>query len=258
MISSIRSGLGFPPPSNHNSTGGPLLDSRFDNPSFLFTVINPFASSQSIPVSVVSSVCPTAEASFWSSILPSFNCAKMFHQSRQPLEKFSRAILTGVDPKYMDFLWLYLIERFPEFRHPWRSAPDRRRPRALRPPSPAPGCPTRGPAPPSRSRSATSASGPHAGYDRMVYEFANGRFPEIEVSRVKPPFKLDPSDLPVTIDGSAFLKIRLNHVAVESVPAAADDMKPGYPMLVEVRQIAGCWATRPGSPGWRGRPASGS
>ena len=81
--------------------------------------------------------------------------------------------------------------------------------------------------------------GTHPGYDRMVWEFANGRFPDIEVQRAKPPFKLDPSDLPVTIDGTAFIKIRLNHVAVETVPADADDMTPGYPMLLELRQTAG-------------------
>jgi hypothetical protein len=79
----------------------------------------------------------------------------------------------------------------------------------------------------------------HAGYDRMVWEFVNGRLPDIVVSRAKPPFKLDPSDLPVTIDGTAFLKIHLTHVAVETVPADADDMTPGYPMLLELRQTAG-------------------
>ncbi|HSS35940.1 MAG TPA: hypothetical protein VLR93_06675 [Patescibacteria group bacterium] len=50
---------------------------------------------------------------------------------------------------------------------------------------------------------------------------------------------LDPSDQPVAVDGSAFIKIRLNHVAVETVPADADDIKPGYPMLVELRQTTG-------------------
>ncbi len=81
--------------------------------------------------------------------------------------------------------------------------------------------------------------GTHPGYDRMVWEFVNGRFPDIVVQRAKPPFKLDPSDLPVTIDGTAFLKIHLTHVAVETVPADADDMTPGYPMLLELRQTAG-------------------
>ena len=43
----------------------------------------------------------------------------------------------------------------------------------------------------------------------------------------------------MTIDGTAFLKIRLNHVAVETIPSDADDLKPGYPVLVELRQTAG-------------------
>ncbi len=81
--------------------------------------------------------------------------------------------------------------------------------------------------------------GTHAGYDRMVFEFGAGKFPDIEVRTAKPPFKLDPSDLPVTIDGTAFLKIRLNHVAVETIPSDADDIKPGYPVLVELRQTTG-------------------
>ena len=81
--------------------------------------------------------------------------------------------------------------------------------------------------------------GTHPGYDRMVWEFVNGRFPDIVVQRARPPFKLDPSDVPVTIDGTAFLKIHLTNVAVETVPADAGDMTPGYPMLLELRQTAG-------------------
>ncbi len=81
--------------------------------------------------------------------------------------------------------------------------------------------------------------GSHPGYDRIVYEFAAGKRPSIRITSVAPPFKLDPSDQPVTIDGTAFIQIKLTNVAVETVPAAADDIKPGYPTLVELRQIAG-------------------
>jgi len=81
--------------------------------------------------------------------------------------------------------------------------------------------------------------GTHPRYDRMVWEFRAGKLPDITVQTARPPFKLDPSDLPVTIQGKAFLKIRLTNVAVETVPAKADDLTPGYPMLVELRQTTG-------------------
>jgi hypothetical protein len=81
--------------------------------------------------------------------------------------------------------------------------------------------------------------GTHPGYGRIVWEFGGGRFPDIVVQTARPPFKLDPSDLPVTIDGTAFLKIHLTHVAVETVPDSAAHMTPGYPMLLELRQTAG-------------------
>jgi hypothetical protein len=81
--------------------------------------------------------------------------------------------------------------------------------------------------------------GTHPSYDRIVFQFAAGKFPDIEVRTVKPPFKLDPSDLPVTIAGDTFLRIRLNHVAVETIPAEANDIQPGYPILVELRQTTG-------------------
>jgi hypothetical protein len=81
--------------------------------------------------------------------------------------------------------------------------------------------------------------GQHPGYDRIVYEFRAGKLPAIDIRVAQPPFKLDPSDLPVTIGGVSFIRIKLTHVAVETVPSGADDLKPGYPLLVELRQIAG-------------------
>lgn len=81
--------------------------------------------------------------------------------------------------------------------------------------------------------------GRHPGYDRIVYEFRAGKLPAIDIREVEPPFKLDPSDLPVTIKGSAFIRIKLTNVAVETVPTDASDLKPGFPLLVELREIAG-------------------
>jgi len=81
--------------------------------------------------------------------------------------------------------------------------------------------------------------GSHAGYDRIVVEFAGTRLPAVRVEVVEPPFKLDPSDLPVTIGGSAFIQVKLTGVAVETVPAAAQDILAAAPVLVELRQTAG-------------------
>jgi len=81
--------------------------------------------------------------------------------------------------------------------------------------------------------------GRHPGFDRIVYEFRVGKRPVIAVSPTQPPFKLDPSDLPVTIAGSAFIKIRLTSILNETMPASKLDQKPGYPMLLELRETAG-------------------
>jgi hypothetical protein len=59
------------------------------------------------------------------------------------------------------------------------------------------------------------------------------------VEVVQPPFKLDPSDLPVTVAGSTFIRIKLTQVAVETVTPDEMDLRPGYPILREVRQVAG-------------------
>lgn len=81
--------------------------------------------------------------------------------------------------------------------------------------------------------------GSHPGYDRIVFETAGTARPEVRIEVVKPPFKLDPSDLPVTIAGSSFIQIKLTGVAVETVPSAARDMVVNAPVLLELRQTAG-------------------
>jgi len=81
--------------------------------------------------------------------------------------------------------------------------------------------------------------GAHPGFDRIVYEFRDGRLPAILIERTAPPFKLDPSDLPVTIAGTTFLRIHLTHIAVETVKDSQSDQKPGYALLQELRAISG-------------------
>jgi hypothetical protein len=50
--------------------------------------------------------------------------------------------------------------------------------------------------------------GTHEGYDRVVFEFAQG-LPEISLDRASPPFTQDASGLPIDVDGSSFLQLTM-------------------------------------------------
>ena len=50
--------------------------------------------------------------------------------------------------------------------------------------------------------------GAHASYDRITFEFASG-IPQTLIEGVLPPFYADPSGLPVTVTGTAFLKVTM-------------------------------------------------
>ncbi|CAB4552870.1 unannotated protein [freshwater metagenome] len=52
-------------------------------------------------------------------------------------------------------------------------------------------------------------TGRHDGYERVVFEFLGDRVPGYAVQYVDPPFTADPSDLPVAVDGDAFLRVRM-------------------------------------------------
>ena len=51
--------------------------------------------------------------------------------------------------------------------------------------------------------------GTHGGYDRVVFEFASG-IPQTTIDAVLPPFYRDASGGPLTVDGTAFLKVTMN------------------------------------------------
>lgn len=54
--------------------------------------------------------------------------------------------------------------------------------------------------------------GAHAGYDRIVFQFAEGppaAVPRVEIRVGTPPFTYDPSGLPLSVSGSSFLIIVL-------------------------------------------------
>jgi hypothetical protein len=57
--------------------------------------------------------------------------------------------------------------------------------------------------------------GAHDGFDRIVFEFkepnpnpaGNGGIPRFEIRQAKPPFSEDPSDMPIQVEGDAFVRI---------------------------------------------------
>lgn len=50
--------------------------------------------------------------------------------------------------------------------------------------------------------------GEHADYDRVVFEFEQG-LPEITLDRASPPFTQDASGMPITVDGTSFLRLTM-------------------------------------------------
>jgi hypothetical protein len=74
--------------------------------------------------------------------------------------------------------------------------------------------------------------GAHAGYDRVVWEFAGSVLPEVLIEQVQPPFTKDPSDLPLNVSGSVFMRVRLQYLA--TAYDGPQDLKAGYPVLSEV------------------------
>lgn len=52
--------------------------------------------------------------------------------------------------------------------------------------------------------------GRHTAYDRVVFDLGPGGYPAVSLDLVKPPLTADPSDLPVTVAGSTFVRITLH------------------------------------------------
>jgi hypothetical protein len=80
--------------------------------------------------------------------------------------------------------------------------------------------------------------GTHAGYDRVVFEFANG-LPEISLDRATPPFSKDPSGLPMEVEGTSFLRLIMRGGTKQTEDGTSSydgptDFDPGFPMLVDL------------------------
>jgi hypothetical protein len=81
--------------------------------------------------------------------------------------------------------------------------------------------------------------GAHPGYDRIVFEFIEDGTPEFRIETTEPPFTRDPSDLPMAVNGSAFLQIILNggtKVGDDGSPTytGPTEFGPGFDQLVDL------------------------
>lgn len=68
--------------------------------------------------------------------------------------------------------------------------------------------------------------GTHAGYDRVVFEFAGSGVPALAITRVAPPFTKDPSGLPLAVPGTSFVRVQITNASGEGY--AALDGAPTY------------------------------
>ncbi|MGZ6271200.1 MAG: AMIN-like domain-containing (lipo)protein [Candidatus Limnocylindrales bacterium] len=76
--------------------------------------------------------------------------------------------------------------------------------------------------------------GTHEGYARIVFEYSGTTTPSLTIEMANPPFMHDPSGLPLTVAGSAFLRLKLDGVAMGY--SGDRDLKPGYAVLSELAQ----------------------
>ena len=98
--------------------------------------------------------------------------------------------------------------------------------------------------------------GAHDGFDRIVFEFAepkpnpagNGGIPYYEIRQAKPPFKQDPSDLPLDVFGDAFVQLVVQGATgydFDGNPTYGGSrlLTPGFGTLAEAAQAGDFEAT---------------
>lgn len=82
--------------------------------------------------------------------------------------------------------------------------------------------------------------GTHDGYDRIVFEFADG-VPELDISQATPPLLADASGQELDVDGNAFLQIVM-HGGTKQTDAGGSsytgstDFTPGFGQLAELME----------------------
>lgn len=78
--------------------------------------------------------------------------------------------------------------------------------------------------------------GTHDGYDRLVFEFAQGT-PEFSLERAEPPFAADGSGMPIEVEGEAFLGLTMRGGTRQTDAGTSSydgptEFRTGFPMLV--------------------------
>ena len=81
-------------------------------------------------------------------------------------------------------------------------------------------------------------TGTHDGYDRVVFEFADG-LPEASLERAEPPFTQDASGAPLDVQGESFLRLILRGGTKQTEEGTSSYDGPtafetGYPALVHL------------------------
>jgi hypothetical protein len=73
--------------------------------------------------------------------------------------------------------------------------------------------------------------GTHAGYDRIVFQFAGAGRPRLTIAKAYPPFVEDASGQPVSVAGRAFLTLKLYDASGYPTYTGPNAFSPGYPRL---------------------------
>ena len=81
-------------------------------------------------------------------------------------------------------------------------------------------------------------TGTHDGYDRVVFEFADG-LPEASLERAEPPFTQDASGEPIDVQGESFLRLILRGGTKQTLEGTSSydgptEFETGYPALVHL------------------------
>jgi hypothetical protein len=81
-------------------------------------------------------------------------------------------------------------------------------------------------------------AGTHDGYDRVVFEFAQG-LPEFSLDRATPPFTQDATGAPIDVEGSSFLRLTMRGGTKQTEEGTSSydgptDFDPGFPTLVDL------------------------
>lgn len=81
-------------------------------------------------------------------------------------------------------------------------------------------------------------TGTHTGYDRITIEFNNGAPTKADVTpQSTARFTQGASGQPVTLAGSAGILVTINGADEHTAYGGPTDLKPGYPVLLEARQV---------------------